>query len=73
MGTVSRALVAPDLFEKLGCDVVPLYEDVDGEFPNHHPDPADPVNLQDLISAVDHHDADLGIAFDGEAIVWAYQ
>ena len=65
-GNGVAGLVAPDLFEKLGCDVVPLYEDVDGEFPNHHPDPADPVNLQDLISAVDHHDADLGIAFDGD-------
>jgi len=65
-GNGVAGLVAPDLFAKLGCSVVPLYEDVDGEFPNHHPDPADPANLQDLISAVDHHHADLGIAFDGD-------
>lgn len=65
-GNGVAGVVAPDLFAKLGCSVVPLYEDVDGEFPNHHPDPADPANLQALISAVDHHHADLGIAFDGD-------
>lgn len=60
-------LVAPSLFERLGCEVVNLYADVDGNFPNHHPDPADPANLDDLIAAVHEHDADAGIAFDGDA------
>ena len=65
-GNGVAGLVAPDLFTMLGCNVVPLYSDVDGNFPNHHPDPADPANLLDLISAVDEHRADLGIAFDGD-------
>ena len=60
-------LVAPSLFERLGCDVVNLYADVDGNFPNHHPDPADPANLDDLVAAVRAYDADVGIAFDGDA------
>ena len=65
-GNGVAGLVAPDLLATLGCNVVPLYADVDGDFPNHHPDPADPANLLDLISAVDEHHADLGIAFDGD-------
>ena len=60
-------LVAPALFERLGCEVVSLYADVDGSFPNHHPDPADAANLDDLIAAVREHDADMGMAFDGDA------
>ena len=60
-------LIAPALFERLGCEVVSLYADVDGSFPNHHPDPAEPENLDDLIAAVHEHDADLGVAFDGDA------
>ena len=59
--------VAPDLFSKLGCDVIKLYCDIDGNFPNHHPDPSVAENLTDLISAVHKHHADLGIAFDGDA------
>nr|WP_281645789.1 phosphomannomutase/phosphoglucomutase [Parendozoicomonas sp. Alg238-R29] len=58
--------VAPQLFEQLGCDVIPLYCDVDGSFPNHHPDPGQPENLQDLIQKVQETDADLGLAFDGD-------
>ena len=65
-GNGVAGLVAPALFERLGCEVVSLYEDVDGSFPNHHPDPADPVNLDDLIVAVRERDADIGIAFDGD-------
>ncbi len=65
-GNGVAGLVAPDLLATLGCDVVPLYAEVDGNFPNHHPDPADPTNLLDLISAVDKHHADVGIAFDGD-------
>lgn len=58
--------VAPFLFRKLGCEVIELYCDVDGNFPNHHPDPSDPQNLQDLSQAVLKHKADLGLAFDGD-------
>lgn len=58
--------VAPQLFRALGCDVVELFCDVDGNFPNHHPDPADPHNLQDLIRAVAEQDCDVGLAFDGD-------
>ncbi len=58
--------IAPDLFSNLGCDVTPLYCEVDGEFPNHDPDPTNPANLEDLILAVTSSGADLGIAFDGD-------
>jgi len=58
--------VAPKLLRALGHDVVPLYCAVDGRFPNHHPDPSQPENLQDLIRAVKEHDADIGFAFDGD-------
>lgn len=57
---------APDLMAALGCDVVPLFAEIDGSFPNHHPDPGDPKNLQDLMAAVTANDADLGLAFDGD-------
>ena len=57
---------APRLIEQLGCEVIPLYCEVDGTFPNHHPDPADPDNLQDLITVVKAENADLGLAFDGD-------
>jgi len=58
---------APQVFKQLGCDVVELFSDVDGSFPNHHPDPSQVENLQDLIAAVKEHDAELGLAFDGDA------
>ena len=58
---------APQLFRALGCDVIDLYSEVDGTFPNHHPDPAKLENLTDLIEAVQTHDAELGLAFDGDA------
>ena len=58
--------VAPRLMRELGHEVVELYCDVDGDFPNHHPDPSDPANLRDLIASVRKHGADLGIAFDGD-------
>ncbi|MEZ5464182.1 MAG: phosphomannomutase/phosphoglucomutase [Lysobacteraceae bacterium] len=58
--------IAPQVLEGIGCEVVPLYCEVDGEFPNHHPDPSDPDNLRDLITFVQKLDADLGIAFDGD-------
>ena len=58
--------VVPQVLEGIGCDVIPLYCDVDGSFPNHHPDPSDPHNLEDLILAVRQTGADLGVAFDGD-------
>lgn len=58
--------VAPLLYERLGCQVIPLYCDVDGRFPNHHPDPSDPANLQALIEKVRATNADVGLAFDGD-------
>lgn len=58
--------VAPKLFRALGHDVVDLYCDVDGDFPNHHPDPSVPANLRDLIASVRENEADLGLAFDGD-------
>jgi phosphomannomutase / phosphoglucomutase len=58
--------IAPQLFEQLGCKVKALYCEVDGNFPNHHPDPAHVENLQDLIQAVKNSDAELGLAFDGD-------
>jgi len=58
--------IAPKLFRALGCEVIELYCEVDGAFPNHSPDPSQPDNLQDLVKAVQQHDAELGIAFDGD-------
>jgi phosphomannomutase/phosphoglucomutase len=58
--------VVPAVLEGIGCEVLPLYCDVDGKFPNHHPDPSDPHNLQDLIMSVKQMNADLGVAFDGD-------
>ncbi len=58
--------VAPQLLRVLGCDVIELYCEVDGSFPHHHPDPSQPENLQELTVAVKRHEADIGIAFDGD-------
>lgn len=60
-------IVAADLYKTLGCQVDTLYCDVDGNFPNHHPDPADPRNLADLIAHVQQSDCEIGLAFDGDA------
>lgn len=57
---------AGDLFRALGCQVTELFCEVDGNFPNHHPDPAKPENLQDLIKALQNSDAEIGLAFDGD-------
>lgn len=59
-------VLAQTLFEQLGCTVIPLFCEVDGHFPHHHPDPGQPANLQDLIQKVKAEKADLGIAFDGD-------
>jgi phosphomannomutase/phosphoglucomutase len=57
---------APQVFNQIGCEVIELFSEVDGTFPNHHPDPSQIENLQDLMAAVKEHDADLGLAFDGD-------
>jgi phosphomannomutase len=57
---------APAILRALGCEVVDLYSRVDGDFPNHHPDPSKPENLADLVKVVHATDAELGIAFDGD-------
>lgn len=65
-GNAVPGVVAPDLFEKLGCEVFPLFCEVDGRFPNHHPDPTVSKNLTHLCQKVVETNADLGIAFDGD-------
>jgi phosphomannomutase / phosphoglucomutase len=65
-GNAVPGIVAPRLFEELGCEVIPLYCDLDGNFPNHEPDPTVEKNLQDLIAKVKETNADLGVAFDGD-------
>ena len=57
---------APALFRALGCEVVELFSEVDGNFPNHHPDPSKPENLQDVMRVLRETDAELGLAFDGD-------
>ncbi|MBA2648789.1 MAG: phosphomannomutase/phosphoglucomutase [Legionella sp.] len=59
--------IVPQVLMDLGCEVIPLYCDVDGRFPNHHPDPTVESNLVDLKAAVASHQADIGLAFDGDA------
>ncbi len=65
-GNAVTGIVAPQLFEELGCDVIPLFCDLDGEFPNHDPDPTVEKNLQALIAKVQETNADIGVAFDGD-------
>lgn len=59
--------IAPRLLEAIGAEVIPLYCEIDGTFPNHHPDPSEPHNLDDLVKMVQRFDADIGVAFDGDA------
>ena len=66
-GNGAGAVVAPQLIQTLGCEVIPLFCEVDGHFPNHHPDPSKAANLQALIAKVSETGADLGLAFDGDA------
>lgn len=58
--------IAPRLFEAMGCEIVPLFCEVDGSFPNHHPDPSKPENLEDVIRVLAAGDAEIGLAFDGD-------
>jgi len=81
-GNGPSGIVAAPLYRRLGCEVIELYCDPDGTFPNHHPDPTIAANMADLADSVRAHGADLGIAFDGDGdrigivdeqgnIVWA--
>ena len=65
-GNGVAGVIAPDIIKALGCQVTPLYCEVDGNFPNHHPDPAEPENLEDVINRVREVSADVGLAFDGD-------
>lgn len=66
-GNGVAGVIAKDLYQALGCEVISLYEKLDGRFPNHHPDPGKLENLKDLQAAVIEHNADVGLAFDGDA------
>ena len=65
-GNGAAGAVAPDLYRTLGCEVMELFCEVDGQFPNHHPDPGKAENLADLVATVKAQNADLGLAFDGD-------
>jgi len=65
-GNGVTSIMAQELFEALGCEVIPLFCDLDGNFPNHDPDPTQPENLQELQSQVLANKADIGLAFDGD-------
>ncbi|HLV00203.1 MAG TPA: phosphomannomutase/phosphoglucomutase [Acidobacteriota bacterium] len=66
-GNGTASLAAVSIYRKLGCDVIPLFCEVDGRFPNHHPDPTVPEFLEHLIGKVKDENAELGIAFDGDS------
>lgn len=66
-GNGVAGVIAPILFESISCEVIPLYCEPDGNFPNHHPDPSKEENLKDLIAKVKSERADIGLAFDGDA------
>ena len=65
-GNGAAGPVALEAYKKAGLDIIDLYCDVDGNFPNHHPNPSNPKNLEDLISCVKENKCDIGIAFDGD-------
>ena len=65
-GNGVAGIAAPHLMHSLGCEVIKLFCEVDGHFPNHHPDPSVPKNLEDMIKTVQAEGADLGLAFDGD-------
>ncbi|MBU6375386.1 MAG: phosphomannomutase/phosphoglucomutase [Bdellovibrionales bacterium] len=66
-GNGTAATVAPALFSRLGAKIIPLFCELDGRFPNHHPDPTVPANLSDLVQTVLKNQADFGVAFDGDS------
>ena len=65
-GNGSPGAFAPELYRRMGCEVIELFCDVDGTFPNHHPDPSKPENLEDLIAKLGESRAEVGLAFDGD-------
>jgi phosphomannomutase/phosphoglucomutase len=65
-GNGSPGAFAPELYRRMGCEVIELYCDVDGNFPNHHPDPSKPENLRDLVAKLKASKAEVGLAFDGD-------
>ncbi len=65
-GNGVAGFLAPDMFRKLGCEVIELFCDVDGTFPNHHPDPSRPENLADIQACIEKNNLDIGLAFDGD-------
>lgn len=66
-GNGAASEIAPIVFRRLGCEVIELFCEYDGRFPNHHPDPTVPENLKDIIATVKREKADIGLAFDGDA------
>jgi phosphomannomutase/phosphoglucomutase len=66
-GNGVAGVVAKEVYERLGCKVTELFGTPDGNFPNHHPDPSRPENVEDLINAVKHNKSKVGLAFDGDA------
>ena len=66
-GNGMAGFTAPAIFERLGAEIIPLYFELDGNFPNHEANPIDPTNLRDLQKAVLENKADIGLAFDGDA------
>ncbi len=65
-GNGVAGMIAPEVLEAIGCEVIPIFCEVDGNFPNHHPDPSEPKNLADAIHMVQRLEADIGLAFDGD-------
>ena len=65
-GNGATSVLAKQCYEELGCEVEPLYCELDGNFPNHHPDPSKPENLKDLITKIHEKTLDVGLAFDGD-------
>mgnify|MGYP005724117113 FL=1 len=66
-GNGAAGVVAKDVYERLGCNVIELYGEPDGSFPNHHPDPSKLENMEDLIKSVKENKCSVGLAFDGDA------
>ena len=66
-GNGTAGVIAEQVYKGLGCEVHSLYTEIDGDFPNHHPDPSEPENLSDLISLVKEKELEVGLAFDGDA------
>ena len=66
-GNGAAGVVAKDVYERLGCNVIELHGELDGSFPNHHPDPSKLENMEDLIKSAKENKCSVGLAFDGDA------